>query len=121
LLDDAPRYGQEMCARKVFHVSPFCRIEGGYRFRFMRTLHHSTQERTVARIDVDDDSGPLLVTSVSGTLEPVTAASLRRALWAYPAMTLGVVARIHWQAFKLWRKRVPFVSKPPPPEQFVTR
>jgi DUF1365 family protein len=121
LLDDAPRYGQEMRARKVFHVSPFCRIEGGYRFRFMRTLQRSAQERTVARIDVDDDSGPLLVTSVSGTLEPVTPTSLRRALWAYPAMTLGVVARIHWQALKLWCKRVPFVSKPPPPEQFVTR
>jgi DUF1365 family protein len=87
----------------------------------MRTLHHSAQERTVARIDVDDDSGPFLVTSVSGTLEPVTPASLRRALWAYPAMTLGVVARIHWQALKLLCKRVPFVSKPPPPEQFVTR
>ena len=58
---------------------------------------------------------------MSGTLEPVTAASLKRALWAYPAMTLGVVARIHWQALKLWCKRVPFVSKPPPPEQFVTR
>lgn len=36
-------------------------------------------------------------------------------------MTFGVMARIHWQAFKLWRKRVPFVKKPQPPEIFVTR
>ncbi len=116
----APRYGQELRADKVFHVSPFCQVEGGYRFRFMRSQQGGVA-RTVARIDYDDAQGPLLKTSVSGTLEPVTAASLRRALWGYPAMTLGVMARIHWQAFKLWRKRVPFFSKPRPPEEFVTR
>jgi DUF1365 family protein len=117
---DAPRYGQELRARKVFHVSPFCQVDGDYRFRFMRS-QQGGRDRTVARIDYDDANGPLLKTSVSGVLEPVTAASLRRALWAYPAMTLGVVARIHWQAIKLWRKRVPFFSKPQPPEHFVTR
>ena len=34
---DAPQYGVEQQARKVFHVSPFCEVTGGYRFRFMRT------------------------------------------------------------------------------------
>jgi DUF1365 family protein len=77
--------------------------------------------KTVAHIDYDDATGPLLETSVSGTLEPVTPGALRKALWRYPAMTFGVVARIHWQAFKLWRKRVPFITKPKPPEIFVTR
>lgn len=75
----------------------------------------------MARIDYDDADGPLLETSVSGTLEPVTRSALRKALWGYPAMTFGVMARIHWQAFRLWRKRVPFVSKPRRPEIFVTR
>ena len=117
---DAPRYGQELQTTKVFHVSPFCTLEGRYRFRFMRA-GQGTVEKTVARIDYDDAAGPLLQTSVSGTLLPLTPATLRKALWGYPAMTLGVVARIHWQAFKLWRKRVPFVSKPQPPEIFVTR
>ena len=117
---DAPHYGQELRADKVFHVSPFCEIEGGYRFRFMRTVQDGV-ERTVARIDHDDATGPLLQTSVAGTLEAVSPASLRKALWRYPAMTYGVVARIHWQALKIWLKRVPFVSKPKPPELFVTR
>jgi DUF1365 family protein len=36
-------------------------------------------------------------------------------------MTLGVLARIHWHALLLWRKRVPFFGKPRPPQQFVTR
>lgn len=117
---DAPRYGQSLQARKVFHVSPFCRVEGSYRFRFMRTQRQG-QERTVARIDYDDAQGPLLKTSVAGALEPLDARSVRRALLSYPTMTLGVMARIHWQALKLWLKRVPFIHKPQPPEQFLTR
>jgi DUF1365 family protein len=109
-------YGHELQARKVFHVSPFCRVEGRYRFRFMRT-----PERLVARIDHDDDAGALLQTSVSGVLEPISPALMRRAFWRQPLLTLAVIARIHWQAVKLWAKRVPFVGKPRPPERFVTR
>jgi uncharacterized protein len=109
-------FGQELSARKVFHVSPFCAVQGRYRFRFMRTA-----ERTVARIDHDDDSGPLLQTSVSGRLSPLTDASARAAFFGMPMMTLGVIARIHWHALRLWLKRVPFFSKPAAPQAFITR
>jgi DUF1365 family protein len=119
-LVDAPRYGQELRAAKVFHVSPFCQVDGNYRFRFMRTERAGVAQ-TVVRIDLDDADGPLLQTSVSGVLEPATRQSLRRAIWRYPVMTLGVVAHIHWQAWRLWRKRVPFFRKPQPPQDFVTR
>ena len=115
---DHPRYGQELRADKVFHVSPFCPVEGGYRFRFMVNADRS---RTVARVDFDDACGPVIETSVSGTLEPATRQAIRRAVWRYPAMTLGVVARIHWQAVRLFFKRVPFFSKPTPPTLFTTR
>jgi DUF1365 family protein len=36
-------------------------------------------------------------------------------------MTWGVMFRIHWQALRLWSKRVPFYRKPAPPEQALTR
>jgi uncharacterized protein len=118
---DAPaaplRWGCELRAAKVFHVSPFCAIEGGYRFRFMRTA-----ERTVARIDHDDATGqPLLQTSVSGRLVPLTRGDLHRAWLGSPLLTLGVVARIHWQALHLWWQRVPFFRKPVPPAALVSR
>ena len=77
--------------------------------------------QTMVRIDHDDALGPLLQTSVSGVLEPATTQAIRKAIWHYPVMTLAVILRIHWQALKLWRKRVPFVSKPLPPQDFVTR
>jgi uncharacterized protein len=115
---DRPTYGVEHAAAKVFHVSPFCNVEGGYRFRFMTNTQRS---KTVARIDYDDAQGALINTSVSGTLEPLTAQSQRHALWRYGLMTLAVVGRIHWQAMRLWVRRVPFFKKPEPPTVLVTR
>lgn len=110
------RWGQTLHAHKVFHVSPFCKVEGRYRFRFV--LHSDgPTPRTVVRIDHDDANGPLLNTSVSGRLEPLGAANLRRAAWAMPLLTLGVVARIHWQALRLALAGVPFFRKPTPPAQ----
>lgn len=109
-------WGRELQARKVFHVSPFCRATGRYRFRFMRTEGDDGHPlRTVARIEHDDEAGPLLLTSVSGRLQPLDSAALRGAVLRMPLMSLGVVARIHWQALRLWWRGVPFFRKPEPP------
>jgi uncharacterized protein len=115
-------YGHELRASKVFHVSPFCDVAGSYRFRFMRTPPSEEDAgRTVARIDHHDDQGPLIQTSVSGVLRPLSTSSIRAAFFGMPLMTLGVVARIHLQAVRLWVKRVPFFRKPQAPSAFVTR
>jgi DUF1365 family protein len=93
-------------------------VEGGYRFRFLLLPE---RRRTVVRIDYDDADGPLLETSVSGELRPATAQELRAALWRHPVLTLAIVARIHWQALRLWTRRVRFLRKPAAPEAFLTR
>jgi len=113
-------YGRDLRARKVFHVSPFSHIVGGYRFRFMRSASRDG-ERCVARIDHEDADGALLHTSLSGRLAPLTPASVRAAFFGLPLMSFGVIARIHWQALRVWVKRVPYVKKPAPPDRFVTR
>ncbi len=138
------RWGVALSARKVFHVSPFCSVEGNYRFRFMCTSQDASASpgesrgesegegkavaalqsavgRIVARIDYEDGEGPLLLTSVSGRLLPLNDGSAARAFVRHPLMTVGVIARIHWQALKLFAKRVPFFRKPLPPASLVSR
>lgn len=115
------RWSGEMQASKVFHVSPFCSVEGSYRFRFhLSGGSPEAPARTLARVDHDDDTGPLLQTSVGGQLLPLTRATQMRAFFGMPLMTFGVVARIHWQALRLALKRLPFHRQPPAPQRFLT-
>ena len=107
--DGAPlRDGQELRATKSFHVSPFCDIEGGYRFRF-----HLERPVPLARIDYDDADGELLLTSISGKARGWSGAALLGAFLRMPFLTAGVMFRIHWQALKLWLKGVPFRGTQP--------
>lgn len=116
------QWGREQHARKVFHVSPFCEVSGSYRFRFMRTdLGDEGRGRVLVRIDHDDAQGLLLATSLSGTVQPLTAQTLRRTLWRMPLAVIGVLMRIHWHALQLWLKGVPWFSKPSAPEAAITR
>jgi DUF1365 family protein len=111
--------GVTLAARKVFHVSPFCAVEGRYEFRF-----GFAADRWLARIDYFDGAdpvSPLLETSISGAATPLTPAVARALPWRHRLYTAGVVARIHWQALRLWAKRVPYFRKPPPPREETTR
>jgi uncharacterized protein len=112
-----------LTAQKVFHVSPFCEVTGHYRFRF-----EQHDGRAFAQIDYHDDApfaspdeSRLIATTVHGRPEAISARRTLIAFLCHPLMTFGVVARIHWQALKLWLKRVPFVSKPAPPAAETTR
>lgn len=117
-------YGSELEARKIFHVSPFCPVEGRYRFRFMkvdRMRGADVQECHLACVDYDDNAGLLLQTSLSGQSRPISDLSVLSAFFSYPLMSFGVIARIHIQALRLWLRRLPFFPKPVPPKNEVTR
>ena len=102
-------------ADKQMHVSPFCEVKGHYRFRFrLDGASHCTG------LDYHDGDGVLLRTALSGRPVPMTDSALAGALLRYPLLGLGIVFRIHWQAFRLWLKHVPFFSKPPAPSHQTT-
>lgn len=100
--------GDTLTADKAFHVSPFCEVCGSYRFRF-----HQHDDRVLVRIDYADADGDLLHTAISGASRPWSPVSLLAAFCRVPWLTAGVVARIHWQALRLWLKRVPFFGAHP--------
>ena len=118
---DAPQWGQTVRADKVFHVSPFCEVKGHYEFCF--SVHRRDgHDHISARVDHHAGAdGLLLHTRITGALQPLNRKTLRHAMLGYPLMTLAVVWRIHSQALRLWRQRVPFFRKPERTGPVVTR
>ncbi|SKA22364.1 hypothetical protein SAMN02745126_04306 [Enhydrobacter aerosaccus] len=102
--------------RKVFHVSPFLPVDGTYRFRFRFEV-----DRVLVDVQYHDSDGLLLKTSVGGQRKRLDDPQLLRHFLLNPTATFSVVARIHWQALRLWRKGIRWYRKPPPPRTAVTR
>jgi DUF1365 family protein len=100
---------------KMMHVSPFCLVHGHYEFRFQESA-----SKTWVSIDYFDEQGLLIKTGVGGQITPLSTKNLWRAFLGQPFLTVGVFLRIHLQAFKLWRKRVPFFRQPAAPTSPLT-
>jgi DUF1365 family protein len=108
------RVGTELHCHKRMHVSPFCEVRGTYRFRVLERAG-----RSVLSIDYHDGERLVLRTAVGGRIEPASDFALWRALLHQPFAAIGVSVKIHWQALKLWLRRLPVHTKPPhPPEPF---
>lgn len=94
---------------KHLHVSPFFGLDQSYEYAFSQP-----GDEVWARIHVRDDDGARPFTAVlHGRRRELTNRSLARMLVRFPLMPLQVVVLIHWQAVRLWLKRVPFHHKPP--------
>jgi DUF1365 family protein len=100
-------------ATKIFHVSPFQPVEGGYQFRF-----DIRPDKIGIWIDYSAGAGGLIAT-LTGKVQPLT---LPRILGM--ALRFGsrrVVALIFWQALKLRLKGAKYNPLPVPPVDEVSR
>lgn len=102
-------------ATKIFHVSPFQAVEGGYRFRF-----DIRADRIGIWIDyrAGDDG---LYATLTGPRVPLTNGAILRACLRRPFGSRRVLGLIHWQALKLWWKGAKYQIRPEPPTNEVSR
>ncbi|WP_299650122.1 DUF1365 domain-containing protein [uncultured Tateyamaria sp.] len=104
-----------MQATKIFHVSPFQPVEGGYEFRF-----DIRDDRIGVWIDYTRGEGGLIAT-LTGQRCALTNGRILRAVLRRPFGSRRVLALIHWQALKLWWKRATYRARPVPPSKEVSR
>ena len=106
---------ETISAQKIFHVSPFQPVEGGYVFRF------DIQPDSIGIwIDYSRGNGGLLAT-LTGKREPLTNGSILRAALRRPFGSRRVLALIHWQAIKLWWKGATYNPHPKPPVKDISQ
>jgi uncharacterized protein len=91
---------------KNFYVSPFSPVD--LRFDFRLCIPGGKIE---FKIDDLDGSEKVLMSALTGRRVPLTNRNLAWFTVKYPFITLKVISLIHWQAFRLWLKRVPFFAK----------
>jgi len=104
-----------LTAQKIFHVSPFQPISGGYTFRF-------DIRADKVGIWIDHSNGEAGVyTTLTGPLAPLTNRAILRSLLRRPFGSRRVLALIHWQAVKLAVKGAKFRRRPLPPVDEVSR
>lgn len=95
-------------AQKEFHVSPFYKVSGSYKFRFI-----FKENQIAAYIDYfEKDSSKQLLTSVICKKENLNDKILIKYFLAIPLVTLKLIILIHYQALKLLIKGNKYITKP---------
>jgi len=96
--------------RKRFYVSPFLDMDLRYDFRVA-----APDDRVAVAIAASGSEGPVLSAVMTGYRRPLTDRDLVGVFLRIPAVTLKVIAGIHWEALNLWFKRIGFRRRPAPP------
>lgn len=104
-------------AVKLFYVSPFLPMEMTYRFDVWRT----PQADLRVAITGKSASRVLIHAAMAGHRREITDRALLHAALRLPLQGARVLARIHWEAVKLWWKGAAFHSRPAPPARSVSR
>lgn len=91
---------------KQFYVSPFSPASGYFDFEVSYP-----NDKLHIRINSADDSGKLVVSTLLGEKKSLTTKNVIGLTIRYPLVTLKVISLIHFQAAKLWIKRLPHFNK----------
>lgn len=91
---------------KHFYVSPFSDVDTAFDF----TLRAPGERLS---IQIDDYIGPArtLTSTLAGPRRELTGSRLAWFSLKYPAITLRIIALIHWHAALLWLRRLPWFAK----------
>jgi DUF1365 family protein len=96
--------------RKVFHVSPFMESALDYDWRFLAPGRH-----LVVHMKNLKNGAPFFDATLVMRRKPWTRSERRRLLWRHPFMTGQVIAKIYWNALRLWLRGVPYHPHPGDP------
>ena len=94
-------------AEKAFHVSPFYSAEGSYEFR----LGQPDRRITLLIRYFGADGALDLTAGLRGARLVLTSSNLLRLFLRIPLETLKVTFAIHYEAARLWCKRIPLKAK----------
>lgn len=101
---------------KRLHVSPFMDMDK--RYEFSLTL---PDEAVAVRIRESDGAGAeMFRAAFTGRRRELDDRTLLSMFVRYPLVTLKAIGAIHFEAIRLWIKRVPFFRRPEPPVEAVT-
>ncbi len=92
---------------KAMHVSPFLPMQLDYRF-----VLPPPGKQLIAHMNTLDGERSSFDATLRLRREPWSAASLHRALLRFPWMTAKIIAAIHWEALRLYGKKVPLHPHP---------
>ena len=92
---------------KYFYVSPFTEMDTNFDF----DLHIPGEKLEVKIDDYDKQGKRFFISTLSGIRKPLTDANLLLYFFSFPLITLKIITSIHWQALKLWLKKIPFHKK----------
>jgi DUF1365 family protein len=101
--------------RKTFYVSPFMDMNMRYDFRVT-----GPGQRFGVGIRTSASAIPVMNAVLTGAREDLTDRNLMNVFLTIPAVTLKVIAVIHWEALRLWLKGLRLRRRPVPPKRMST-
>ena len=92
---------------KYFYVSPFIDMDTNFDFNLQ-----IPGEKLQIKIDDYDKTGKrFFISTLTGVKKELKDATLLYYFLSFPFITVKVIALIHWQALKLYLKKIPFHKK----------